>query len=223
MHQHDVVRAFADRVMELDVDRRLRLQVAGGMHRLHALDDAVEQREVVGGGAARRKFGGDALDLAAVFQIVAQPPCGGWRRVRSPAWRKPGRSRRRHRCRRHAWSSAGRAPRGPSAHRAGSAATRRTGVPARARRAAGRRRATCLRGSAPRSAAPPRRRCANARSWKRFRPMAIPSEKTGMAGPRPKIKPIRPTGQLIYPVFAPKRHLRPATPRQRRTWVCGTV
>ena len=70
--QHDVVRAFADRLMELDVDRRFRLHVAGGMRRLHALDDAVEQREIVGGGAARGEFGGDALDLAAVFEIVAR-------------------------------------------------------------------------------------------------------------------------------------------------------
>ena len=42
------------------------------MHLLHAPDDAVEQRKVVGSGAAGGEFGGDALDLAAIFEIVAR-------------------------------------------------------------------------------------------------------------------------------------------------------
>ena len=37
---------------------------------LHARHDLAEQRAVVVGGAPRRKFGGDGLDRAAVFQIV---------------------------------------------------------------------------------------------------------------------------------------------------------
>ena len=68
--QHDVVRALADGLMELDVDRRFRRHVAGGMRLAHALDDAVEQRQIVRRGAPGGEFGGDALDLAAIFEIV---------------------------------------------------------------------------------------------------------------------------------------------------------
>ena len=126
VQQDDVVRAFADRLMELDVDRRLCLEIAGRMRRLHALDDAVEQREIVGGGAPRGIVGGDALDLAAVFEVVGGRLAVGGDELRH----RLGEDLADHvgdiGAAAMPWSSAGRAPPGPSARRAGSAATRRT-------------------------------------------------------------------------------------------------
>jgi len=53
VQQDDVVGAFADRGVELDVDRRLQGRVAFEMGSLHARHDAGEQRAVVSGDAAR--------------------------------------------------------------------------------------------------------------------------------------------------------------------------
>ena len=47
VQEQDVVRAFADRVMELDVDLGLVVEIAGAMRLVHARHDAVEQRQVL--------------------------------------------------------------------------------------------------------------------------------------------------------------------------------
>ena len=71
VQQDDVVRAFAHRIVEFHVDRGFLAHVAQLMRGLHALDDALQQRPVVGSRAARRVVGRHTLDVAAVFQIVA--------------------------------------------------------------------------------------------------------------------------------------------------------
>ena len=57
MQQDDVVGAFADGMVELDVDLRFVVEIGAAVRRLHARHDAVEQRQVVGGRAPGGIFG----------------------------------------------------------------------------------------------------------------------------------------------------------------------
>ena len=72
MHQDDVVRAFADRMVELDVDFRLVLEIAGAMRLLHARQ--MRSSSARSSAVARRAAysAAIALDLAAIFQIVGR-------------------------------------------------------------------------------------------------------------------------------------------------------
>lgn len=72
VQQHDVVRALADRVVELDVDGDLLVEIAARMRLLHAPHDRGQQQPVVPGRAPGGELGGDALDLAAIFEIVGR-------------------------------------------------------------------------------------------------------------------------------------------------------
>ena len=187
---------------------------------------SVKQRAVVVGGAPRGKFGGDALDRAAIFQIVGRRLA-----VRG--------DQLHHRLRENLADHVGdigaaAMPRDDqaalfqqsSARRAGSAATRRTGAPARAR--AGSRSATrstpsrirfsicCTTSSAVRTCS----------ILEKTAPKAVLD---GSLSARQNRAQVATTGQLIYPVaidVAPhlQAELRNALARARqRRYMAGRM
>src|SRR5690606_13971602 len=62
--------ALAHCVVELDVHGNLVLEAAAGIRLLHPLHDPRKQSAVILGRTARGELGRDALNLAAVFEIV---------------------------------------------------------------------------------------------------------------------------------------------------------